>query len=408
MGQFASMLPDFGWDVTVLTARHDQGAGIDTEFARYVRSRADVIETRNPTSAISVRGKPVVKTGWKGLARKVARSTLMTVLFPDREILWAPAALAAGRRALRDARFDAVLATHGPATDLVVGAMLAREHRLPLVLDFRDLWATLEIPFFATPVHQAAARLLEGSLVRKASRVVAVAPLMAESLADAHGIERTRTVAITNGFDPADVARAQDTRTNEGPFRLVYSGSIHAHYNLDSLWTAVRELAQEGLISPSTFRMVFVGNLSVNDVRTNGVEPFVEISPFVPRAQVFDSLGKADALLVVETPGYYARYGYAAKVFDYVLTGKPVVGLVEHGGNTQRLLEASGLGHTADPRDTPAIKRALTEVLGQRRQPARSVDINIPPLRDFNRRHLVEKLAAVLDEVVTTEPEGRW
>ncbi|HEY0255212.1 MAG TPA: hypothetical protein VGC41_26975, partial [Kofleriaceae bacterium] len=147
-------------------------------------------------------------------------------------------------------------------------------------------------------------------------------------------------------------------------------------------------------------------NLAMNDVRAAGVEPFVETSSYVPHDQVFETLGRADALLVVETPGYYARYGYAAKVFDYVLTGKPVVALVEANGNTARLLDATGVGYLAEPKDVAQIKRAITDVLPLGGQKPRAIDHDALPLRDFNRVHLVEKLAALLDEVVS-EPQGR-
>jgi len=181
---------------------------------------------------------------------------------------------------------------------------------------------------------------------------------------------------------------------------------VHAHYDLTPLWSALRALAAAGTITPESFRIEFVGNLSMNDVRSHGVEPFVEVSPYVPHDQVFDSLARADALLVVETPGYYARYGYAAKVFDYVLTGKPVVGLVEAGGNTARLLEETGLGYLADPSDVPAIQSAIERVLPLKGKPPRSIDHAV--LRDFNREALVEKLARVLDDVIATEPRGHW
>ena len=251
-------------------------------------------------------------------------------------------------------------------------------------------------------------RRLEHSVVSKASRLIAVAPRMAEDLADAHAFERDRAVSITNGFDPSDVARVRDSRATTGPFRLMYVGSVHAHYNLDPLWTAVRELAAAGTITPETFRIEFVGNLSMNDVRAHGVEPYVETAPFVPHNTVFEILGRADALLVVETPGYYAQYGYAAKVFDYVLTGKPVVALVEAGGNTSRLLEAAGVGYCAEPDDAAGTRRAIEHVLALRGAAPRTIDHDAAPLRDFNRVHLVEKLASVLDDVVTTEPRGRW
>ncbi|HEY1550219.1 MAG TPA: glycosyltransferase, partial [Kofleriaceae bacterium] len=324
MGQFARLLPDHGWDVTVLTAKHD---GVDVGALADLDGRATIIETWSPASAVVKRGAPTPKRGMRSWARKTLRTAAMSVVFPDREIFWVPGAIAAGKRALAETPHDVVLATHGPASDLIVGRALARAANLPLVVDFRDLWSTLPMPVFTTPLHRAAAHRLERRVVRDASRIVAVAPRMAEDLADVHGVARERAISITNGFDPDDASRAHDARTN-GPFRLMYTGSVHAHYDLDPFWRALKALAERGAITPETFRVEFVGNLAVSDLRALGVDAFVDIKPFVAHAKVFDELARADALLVVETPGYYAQYGYAAKVFDYILTGKPVVALV--------------------------------------------------------------------------------
>ena len=146
----------------------------------------------------------------------------------------------------------------------------------------------------------------------------------------------------------------------------------------------------------------------MSTARAGGVDAFVDASPFVPHAQVFDALGPADALLVVEKPGYYARNGYAAKVFDYLLTGKPVLGLVERGGNTDRLLRAAGVGPIVEPGDEPGLRAALLELLARKGARPQRVDCNAPPLRDFDRGRLVARLAGVLDDVVANEPRGRW
>jgi glycosyltransferase involved in cell wall biosynthesis len=281
--------------------------------------------------------------------------------------------------------------------------------RLPLVVDFRDLWSTLPMDIFPTRLHRRAAHALEGSVLRKASRLIAVAPGMTTDLASAHGVEPDRAVTITNGFDPGDVARVHDARsTATRPFRLMYVGSINVHYNLEPLWLALRSLADAGDVTPDTLRLEFVGNLATSDVARHGLSDFVETSSFVPHDRVFDAFARADALLVVETPGYYARNSYAAKVFDYVLTGKPVIALVEAGGNTATLLERAGVGYIAEPNDSAAVRRAIVEVMKQKGAKPRSVDPHAPPLRDFNRQELVDRLASVLDDVVRTEPQGRW
>lgn len=408
MGQFARLLPEHGWDITVLTATHGSN-DLDQTAAASIAERARILEAWSPMSRIVKRGQPVHKHGLRGAARRVVRDAALSLVFPDREIFWVPAALRAGRRALRETHHDAVIATYGPASNLLVGHALASAFKLPLVVDFRDLWSTLPMPSFPSRFHRAAARKVEHAVMRHASRLIAVAPAMAEDLAATHGLAGELALSITNGFDPADIARVHDARNGAvRPFRLVYTGTVHIHYNLDPFWQALRALADAGEITPETFRVEFVGNLSLADVRRLGLTDFVEISPFVPHEQVFDAFARADALLVIETPGYYARYGYAAKVFDYVLTGKPVVGLVEAGGNTSELLRTTGVGHCVDPADTEGLKRVLREVMKLKGAPPRVVDPDALPLREFNRRHLVAKLAKVLDDVALEEPKGRW
>ncbi len=410
MGQFARMLPEYGWDVTVLTGRTAGGDSTDQAAADALATQATVIRTWSPSSKVVKRGSPSPKHGWRALARRGLRAAASSVLFPDREVFWAPAAIAAGRRALRSVPHDLVLATHGPATNLIVGRALARELQLPLVVDFRDLWSTLPMAAaFTTPLHRAAARRLETSVVRDASKILAVAPRMAESLASSHGISVDNAVSITNGFDPDDIQRVVDRRPEGArPFLLMYAGSVHAHYNLDPFWRVLRTLVDAGTITPSTFRVEFIGNLALDDVRRHGLDAFVGTRPFVPHERVFDELARADALLVVETPGYYAEFGYAAKVFDYVLTGKPVVGLVDTGGNTYRLLREASVGYCADAHDEDALRRRIEEVLAHKAAPPRPIDCDAEPFRDFNRQHLTARLASVLDEVVATEPRGHW
>jgi hypothetical protein len=134
----------------------------------------------------------------------------------------------------------------------------------------------------------------------------------------------------------------------------------------------------------------------------------VESGPYVAHDQVFDAFARADALLLFETPGYYARYGYAAKVFDYMLCGKPVLSVVEPGGNSDNLLSAAGVAHTVPPGDERGLIELLRKIMKLKGATPRRVDPEAMPFREFNRRHLVHKLASVFDDVTAAEPKGRW
>lgn len=409
MGQFARLLPELGWDVTVLTGRPDPSSALDAGGAAEIAKLARVIDAWSPASRVVKRGQPVAKHGLRGLARRLVRNAAVSVVFPDREVFWVRPAIKVAKQAMQETPHDVVLASYGPASNLLVGRALARAFKLPLVVEFRDLWSTLPMPVFPTRMHRAAAHRLERSIVRQASRLIAVGPGMVEEIANEHGVDRDRAITITNGFDPADLARVHDDRGAEPrPFRLVYTGTVHVHYNLEPLWRALRSLADAGEITPDILRVEFVGNLDVRDVERHGLEAFVEVGPYVAHDEVFDAFARADALLLFETPGYYARYGYAAKVFDYMLCGKPVLAVVEPGGNSDNLLKAAGVGHSVSPGDEPGLVQLLRDMLKLKGAPAQRVDPDASPFCDFNRRTLVRKLASVFDDVTASEPQGRW
>jgi glycosyltransferase involved in cell wall biosynthesis len=398
--QFCKYLPEFGWAPTVLAGPAAASEAVDdaalAELPDCVRVvRADcLLAERAPRGAVNPPG------GLGGWLRRAARTAARLALVPDRQVLWKANAIRAGREALARERHDAIFATFGPGTNLLVGEELARRSSLPLVVDFRDLWSDLPYPVFPTPLHQRLSERMERRVVAAARRITAVSGQMAERLARRHGRRPEEAAAVPNGFDPADLAKVRDERGPAAgrPFRLTYAGSVYERYDLGPFLDVLGELVREGRATPETLRVEFVGNFPPEEAARRGLSAIVECRPYVPHAGVFGVLARADALLMIEAPGYWAEFSYAAKVFDYLLPGKPVLALVEPGGNSARLLEAAGLGRIAHPADRGAIRKALLECLALKGAAPKAMDITRPPLADFDRRRLAARLAGVLEE----------
>jgi len=399
--QFCKYLPEHGWAPTVLTGPVAAGSAVDDAALGELPDCVEVVRADCPLAARGARGAPDRRRGLAGIARRAAQTASRLVLVPDRQVLWKRRAVRAGLAALGRARHEAVLATFGPGTNLLVGRRLAEASGLPLVVDFRDLWADLPHPVFPTPLHRSFAGRLERRAVAAASRIVAVSERMAAHLAERHGRRPEEAAAITNGFDPADAGRVRDERgpaADGRPFRLCYTGSVYGQYDLGPFLDVLGGLLREGTVDPAALRVEFTGNFPPEEAARRGLSAVVECRPHVPHAGVFEAFARADALLMIEAPGYWAEFSYAAKVFDYLLPGKPVLALVEPGGNSARLLEAAGLGRVAHPADRAAIRRALLDCLALKGAPPKAMDISRPPLAGFDRRRLAGKLAAVLDD----------
>jgi hypothetical protein len=139
---FATHLPEYGWDTTVLAPRN--GAYYLDPSLRFPEDRvirsASVELSRTGKRLLRVGGndlRPAGVEGWRSVLRNGARQLLY---YPDAQIGWFPAAWRCGRKALRRTSFDAIFSSSPPVTAHLVARRLHRETSIPWVADFRDPW----------------------------------------------------------------------------------------------------------------------------------------------------------------------------------------------------------------------------------------------------------------------------
>jgi glycosyltransferase involved in cell wall biosynthesis len=397
---FARDLPRYGWTATVLTSPPMGAAAVDSTALASLSSETRILRAYCPLARAGTRGHEPVVSGAKGALRRAARAATRLAMFPELVAPWIPFALREGHRALQNEHHDAVVATYGPPASLLVGSALARAHGLPLVVDFRDLWSDLPFAAHATPAHAALVRAIERRIVAQAAGLVTVSEGMTRHFRERFQLASDRIVTVLNGFDESALALVHDSRSAaHRPFTLCYSGSVYAAYDVSPVARAIRRLADSGTITPTTFRFLTLGNFPRDALAAAGVAEFHDREGFVPREQMFERFGEVDAFLVIENGGYHATMGYPVKVFDYLLTGKPVLGVVAPDGNCARLLTEMGMTQLPENRDD-AIAQSIAALLPTHGKRPAAVRIDVPPLSRFRRDHNAAVLAELLDRVV--------
>ena len=314
-----------------------------------------------------------------GLAGKIADPVFrLGGLRPEAmplSMLWVRAGLKEIRRRLAGGGYDAVLAT-GPPFAALMAAKRASGN-VPLVVELRDLWA-------GNPAFDRGGPLLrhlESRVVNGSAAVIGVTPEAAADLQSRH--PGARVEEIPNGFEPALIAMRKPP--GDGT-TIIHSGTLTKDRPLAPLLHALRpplRLVLHGYVSPEIRAEVERSPFDVEYLEPSSWEDAVR------------RIADADVALVTQARGAGDETAVAAKVYEYLALGKPVLCL-SHGGATEALLrrlEADEL--TARLDDPASIEAALAKIeAGKFPEP-----VPAEKLAPYERPRLARRLAELLDSL---------
>jgi len=411
VAKWVKYLPRHGWTVSVLTASNPSVPVLDPSLESEIPEGVLIRRARTLEPGYGVKGALGSSESRRGAAgpgrlRSLVRRCANAVLQPDPQILWAPAALAEGRRVLESTPHDAVVATGPPFSALLVGARLARRAGLPLVLDFRDEWGISNRYWENRPkdlLSHALQRRMQNLALRRAVAVLATTERSTTALRDACRAAGGGAAArcIYNGYDHEDFAEAVAPRTSGEPFRLSYVGTLWALTDVRPLTAAVARLAQVDRESAAALELEFAGrrtpdqDLAIEGLR--GLPSRVTTHEYVAHAEAIQLMGRASGLCLLLADAPEAARVVPAKLFEYMAARRPVLSIAPPG-ETQELLQGHPAARRCRPGDVDEIVGALRDMIAEHKRGESVVWGPWDPSR-FSRAHLTNELAALLRSV---------
>jgi Glycosyl transferase 4-like domain len=282
------------------------------------------------------------------------------LIVPDVTALsWSPTAVARALRLTTADRPDAVFTTSPPESVHLTGLAL-RTRGVPWIADLRDGW-TFE-PGSPRPYVGSLDRALERLVVRSANRVTAVTRPLVSDLRNRYPADG-RVEHLSNGFDPARLARATDERRSldHSRFTIVYtgSGSIDGKDPRPFLCALDRLLSQQPSLQ-KRIEVAFAGTFTTAELDAMRSPGLARVVRYLGRVEHERALGfqcAADGLLLITTVG--ASHVSTGKIYEYLAAEKPILALANRNAAVE-LLARSGGHVSAPPEDEDAIVAALS------------------------------------------------
>ena len=258
---------------------------------------------------------------------------------------------------------DVILASSPHLLAGLAGWILAKWHRVPFVLEIRDLWpeSLVQLGLSNKPVIKTL-ETLERFLYTRANLIVALTEGIDRSIR-AKGFDRRNIVMVPNASrrpKPLVPEQRDSMRNSLGWGHSTVAIWIGAHgpaNGLDVIIDAARLLVEK-----SNLLFVLVGGGSdkprlmgrARDLRN------VQFLDPVPKAAVDDYLRAADIGLLVHRDTAAVKGARPNKLFDYMAAALPIV--INIDGEARRLTEEAGAGMYVPAERPDALAAAVLEL----------------------------------------------
>lgn len=287
---------------------------------------------------------------------------------------------------------DVVITTGPPHSLHIIGAELKKRTGVKWLADFRDPWTNIDY-FHSLPLTQKAKERhcqLETMVLEQADAVTVVGKSMKEEFSD----RNDHVYVLTNGFD--ETSQAEEVFLDK-KFSICHIGMMNADRNPLILWQALQELSEESADFKKDLVVKLIGKCDqevYQSVSDFGLTNHVSFVAYVPHKDVMRFQRSAQVLLLAVNNVPSSKSLITGKIFEYLQSQRPVIGIGPVDGDLAAILNETGAGQVVDFEDLVSLKELISKYYrlyrsGKLKGEARNID-------RYHRKHLTKDLAGIL------------
>lgn len=269
---------------------------------------------RTAASATQLDGQQAAPS-WLMSAYKGVRHVLDRVLYPDVRTEWYPFARRRLAQLLRQHSFDAVISSHEPGVDLLLGLWAKKHAGIPWVVDMADPLCAPYAPRWRRWLD----KWFEGVVLRRADKAILTTDVLRQVLMQRHaGLSIEKFFTIPQGAPDQIVEATEKVLAWPNKLHIVFTGNFYeAFRNPTSFAMALRLLNCEDIAF----------TIAGDNLRFAGLFEGVPNVRFLGKVDHLECLrlqGTADVLLNI---GNSQSYQIPGKIYEYLVTGKSILHL---------------------------------------------------------------------------------
>ncbi|MEI6122676.1 MAG: glycosyltransferase family 4 protein [Bacteroidota bacterium] len=412
--KFYQYLPQFGWEVIILTTQGGDFPFHDPSLLKEVRPETKIYRSKGLSlhkifSTVSPKSKKnFVPYGFTD----ASKSSLMDKLsrwvkynfIPDTRFPWYFSTVSKAVHIIQTEKIDLIFSSSPPQTNHLIARKAAKRTGLPWVADFRDPWTDvfwlLNNSIRWKLIH-ALDKRMERKTIAKMNAIITVGHSLVEIL---QRKTSKKIHLISNGYD--DVYFQDLNYTSNPKFRITYAGSLSKEQDPKCFLQAL-ELLKTNPDFYQHCQLYFLGNFPtyLHDLINNS--SYKDKTLYAPYTFYTDSLQQiaaSEMLLLVVPKTTDNKCILTSKLFDYMGAHRPILAFGPPDGDAAQVIGQADAGQLFDYNDSQNASIFILKNFEAWRNKETNNHLPKTSIAQYTRKNLTEKLAKVFNDVVSKKP----
>ncbi len=400
--KFTKYLPCFGIQPIVYIPENPSYPIIDNQLFNEVSNQIIILKNKitEPYQLVSFFSKKTKKISAGIIPKKEKQSVFErialwirgNVFIPDARFLWIKPSVKYLFKYIQENNIDTIITTGPPHSLHLIGLNLKQKLNIKWIADFRDPWTTigyhksLKLSAFAEKKHKK----LE-SLVLNTSDEIIVTSKTTKS--EFEKLTAQPITVITNGYD---FERIEKPILDE-KFSLAHIGSFLSDRNPQILWQVLSEILNEIPTFKNDFQLKLIGTVSqevISSIEEYKLSNYIKNMGYIPHKDAVVEQRKSQVLLLIEIDSEDTRSIIPGKIFEYMVSERPIIGIGPKGSDFEEIIENTNTGIFVNYHEKLKLKNSISNYYSQFLE--NNLKTNPVNLDQYSRKKLTEKLSKII------------
>ncbi len=402
--KFVKYLPDFGIQPIVYIPDNPEYPTRDEILVDEVSPKAIIIRKKilEPYSIAAFFSGNKIKKISSGIIPNKRKQTFSEKLalwirgnlfIPDARVFWVAPSVKFLRKYIAENNVETIITSGPPHSLHLIGLRLKKQMNVKWIADFRDPWTTigyhsdLKLSKYAQRKHKK----MESDVLRSANQILVTSNTTKSEFSK---LTNKPIHVITNGYD----LELPSAHKLDAKFSIAHIGSLLSQRNPVFLWEVLAEIIREVPTFAGHFEFKLIGNVSRNvreTISAYKLDAYVNAIGYVSHREAVSHQRASQVLLLVEINSAETKSIIPGKLFEYMVSGRPIIGIGPTGSDFAEIIKNTNTGIYVDYSERAALKSAILKYYSEYLQG--TLKSEAVGLQQYSRKNLTKKLAELLN-----------